>query len=119
MFKEIRQQPENIRELFMWLSVFIVFSLIGIVWARSFQEKMIVLLNPQLAEPEGQQSYAKVLAPFAVVRNSIRDFTSSVASLGSLVGLPTSDQRMSIESAFKESQKVDNPKLLPLAGNKQ
>ena len=69
LFKEIKQQPEHIREIFMWLSVFIIFSLIGFVWFKSFQEKMIVLLNPELMPEEEQEPFANALAPFVVLKN--------------------------------------------------
>lgn len=117
MFKEINKQPEHIREIFMWLSVFIVFSLIGFVWFKSFQEKMIVLLNPEL-EPEEQESLSYALAPFVVLKNGVKDLRSSFVNIGGLFGFLNSDDFEDIDSSFKKSQKIENPNLLPISEKK-
>lgn len=102
----------------MWLSVFIIFSLIGFVWFKSFQEKMIVLLNPELMSEEEQEPFANALAPFVVLKNGVKDLKSSFADLGSLFGFLNDDDDDDFENIIKtleESQKNENPKSLPLS----
>lgn len=51
---EIHKQPRHVREIMFALSVVITMSLVGIIWFRSFEEDLFVLLNP---EPEKQEKF--------------------------------------------------------------
>lgn len=44
---DIRKQPQGIREIMFGLSVFITVLLIGMIWFRSFQKNLYVLMNPE------------------------------------------------------------------------
>ncbi|OGN23398.1 MAG: hypothetical protein A2918_01670 [Candidatus Yanofskybacteria bacterium RIFCSPLOWO2_01_FULL_42_49] len=44
---DIKKQPQHTREIMFGLSVFITILLIGMVWFRSFQQNLYVLLNPE------------------------------------------------------------------------
>lgn len=44
---DIKKQPQHIREIMFGLSVFITVLLVGLVWFRSFQRNIYVLLNPE------------------------------------------------------------------------
>ena len=120
MLKEIREQPEHIREIFMWLSVLIVFSLVGFVWAKSFQERIVVLLNPETTpEVAEEESFASSVAPFGVIKNSVASMRDGVANLSALFGfLQKTPNAEEIDSAFRKSQEITEPRLLPLTENK-
>jgi len=44
---DIQNQPQRTREIMFGLSVFITVLLIGMIWFRSFQKKLYVLMNPE------------------------------------------------------------------------
>lgn len=54
LLEEIRKQPAHIREVMFWFSVVITVSLAGMVWFRSFEEDLFVMMNP---EPEKQEQF--------------------------------------------------------------
>lgn len=108
MLKEIRKQPEHIRALFMWLSVFIVFSFIVFVWVKSFETKLVALLHPD----ETQSALVQEESPFAVVGKSFIDLKATISDLFGLA-----------KGTKKESEVIDNieergveiePRLLPI-----
>lgn len=51
---DIRKQPQHVREIMFALCVIITISLVGLVWFRSFEEDLFVMLNP---EPEKQEQF--------------------------------------------------------------
>ena len=106
MLKEIRNQPEHIRALFMWLSVFIVFSLVVFVWANSFQQKLAFLLNSEKEETVNPES------PLAVIGGGLNDLRATIIDLFGLA----SGQKNQIEviDNLEKRFKVE-PKLLPLS----
>src|SRR3989344_6435899 len=44
---DIKNQPQHTREITFYLSVFITILLVGMVWFRSFQTNLYVLMNPE------------------------------------------------------------------------
>ena len=89
ILEEIRQQPEHIRHVFMWLGVVITFSLVSFVWFRSTEEKFVAMLHPE--EYKQLQALHQLAAkqtengpsPLASLRDS---FSFLRASLGELLG---------------------------------
>ena len=110
MLKEIRQQPDHIRAVFMWLSVFIVFSLVLFVWLQGFQQKLALMLDPSL---EGS-AVADAGSPFAVIGDSFDDLGATIGDLfGLTVGTRNeSDIRNNLEDRF--GPKIE-PRLLPVS----
>ncbi|MDP3697237.1 MAG: hypothetical protein Q8R55_04400 [Candidatus Taylorbacteria bacterium] len=53
-FDEIQKQPQHIREIMFGLCVITTVSVAGMIWFRSFEEDLFVLLNP---EPEKQEQF--------------------------------------------------------------
>jgi len=107
MLKEIRNQPEHIRSLFMWLSVFIVFSLVVFVWVNSFQQKLILLLNPdEKAETAEQES------PMALMSRSLSDLKATIVDLFGLAsgGKETGKVIEDLKKRFEIE-----PRLLPVS----
>lgn len=106
MLKEIRNQPDHIRALFMWLSVFIVFSLVIFVWLNSFQQKLVFLLNP-----EDEKAAAEQESPFSVVGKSFDDLR---ATIGDLFGLASGRKnQVEVFDNLEKRFKVE-PRLLPV-----
>lgn len=54
---DIKKQPKHIREIMFGLCIVITISLVGIVWFRSFEEDLFVLLNPE--QDKQEQFYAE------------------------------------------------------------
>ncbi len=52
LLQEIRQQPEHIRHIMMWLCVVITFSLVGFVWFKSTQAKFVAMLHSEEVRQE-------------------------------------------------------------------
>lgn len=85
LLQEIRQQPPHIREVFMWVCVVIVFSVVGWAWFRQTQKQFVALLHPEQAEE------ARVLAeenkqkqppsPFATIFSSLGDLRANISEL--------------------------------------
>lgn len=106
MLKEIRSQPDHIRALFMWLSVFIVFSLVIFVWLNSFQQKLAFLLNPE------QETAAEQESPFSVMGKSFNDLKATISDLFGLASGAKNQNEVfdNLEKRFKVE-----PKLLPVS----
>lgn len=109
MLKEIRRQPEHIRALFMWLSVFIVFSLVIFVWLQGFQQKLTLLLNPS-----NESETAKQESPFAVVGESFNDLRATILDLFGLVSGTKNEKEIKNNLEDRFGAKIE-PKLLPLS----
>lgn len=111
MLKEIREQPEHIRAIFMWLSVFIVFSLVIFVWANSFQQKLALLLN----SPEEEKVLAEEESPFVVIGKSLNDLKATILDLFGLVNGARNETEVinNLERRFEVE-----PNLLPLSEDK-
>lgn len=107
MLKEIRKQPEHIRALFMWLSVFIVFSAIAFIWFNSFQNRMRAFLNSKEKELTKEES------PFGIIKKSFNDFKADIIDL-------FSSSKTIKEIKEKENfQEIIPLRLLPLSGEKE
>ena len=112
MLKEIRNQPEHIRVLFMWLSVFIVFSLIVFIWFQGFEQKITALLEkPQEAGVANQES------PLSVMARSFGDLKALILDLfGLAVGFKKEAEiKSNLENRF--GTKIE-PRLLPVSEDK-
>lgn len=113
MLKEIRNQPEHIRALFMWLSVFIVFSLVVFVWFNSFQQKLTLLLNPQ-----DQVAAAEEESPFAVITKSLNDLKATIFDLFGLASGMKKELEVKNNLEDRFGVKIE-PRLLPLSEDKK
>ena len=110
MLKEIRQQPEHIRAIFMWLSVFIVFSLVVFVWFRGFERKISLLIN----EPEKESGMAEQRSPASVITGSFRDLRATIIDLFGLAA--GSKKEVEVKNNFEDrfGEKIE-PNLLPVS----
>lgn len=118
LLREIRQQPEHIRSLFMWTFVVIVFSVVGFVWFRNTGEKFVALLNPEQAE--ARRVLARDLPKespslFANLRLTLGGFLANISELINIGG-PAND--FEVRNQLPESQGSLSPQELPLSGDK-
>jgi len=84
LLREIREQPEHIRHIFMWVLVVITFSVVGFVWFRSTQKKFVALLNPEAAQESqtlAEGSKANTSSPFTTIGNSLSDLRANIYEL--------------------------------------
>lgn len=97
----------------MWLSVFIVFSLIIFVWVQSFQQKLTFLLNP----PQENAAMAKQESPFAVIGKSFNDLRATILDLFGLAA--GTKKEVEVKNSLEERFGVRvEPRLLPLSEDK-
>lgn len=86
LLDEIRKQPEHIRKIMFGLCSIVAISLIGLIWFRSFEKNLFVLMNPDEAV---QQKYfaetGKEDTLFANLGKAVKDLKSSVqAAIGNI-----------------------------------
>lgn len=113
LLDDIRNQPKHIREMMFAFCVIITVSLVGLVWFRSFEEDLFVLINP---DPEKQAQFyvnrdkntPALIASFNGTLATLRGAVSEIFLLGS----DNTDEEGTIS---KPSQKTY---LLPLPGKK-
>jgi hypothetical protein len=116
LIKEIREQPEHIRHIFMWALVLITFSLVGFTWFRSTQKKFVALLNPAAAQAE-QMLAAKTtpqgFSPFATIGNSFKDLQANISEL-----FGNQQLDLNLNNVKVQNQEILPPQKLPIAGDK-
>ena len=115
LLQEIRQQPEHIRHVMMWLCVVIVFSMVGFVWFRSTQEKFVAMLHPEeYKQFQEERKLAKQGSdsPLAGLWNS---FGTLRASLGELIRGESTDLIREDRAGDRE----EPAKQLPLSSDKK
>lgn len=80
---EIRQQPEHIRHIFMWVCVVIVFSVVGFIWFRQTTKQFVALLHPEEAEVRAlaEKNKPKQPSPFATIFGTIGDLRANISEL--------------------------------------
>lgn len=84
LLREIREQPEHIRHLFLWVCVVIVFSVIGFVWFKNTEKRFVALLNPEQAQEEralAEKTEAGTPSPFATIFSSWKDLKANISEL--------------------------------------
>ena len=113
MLKEIRKQPEHIREIFMWLCVTIVFSFVLLTGFRQTEERLVALVNPELQEDTNQLADKKEASPLAVLGGYIGDLRASIADIFNF-NFSQSAQEVKKVSEEKEIRRG----LLALAGDR-
>ncbi len=92
----------------MWLSVFIVFSLVVFVWFRSFERRLAYLVNSdQTAAARVNQE-----SPFSIMRIGFSDLRATILDLFGLAkGIK--DQTEILDNLDKRFRV--EPRLLPVA----
>ena len=135
LLQEIRQQPEHIRHIMMWLCVVTTFSLVALVWFRTTQQRLVAMLHPaeKLEAPAGDRfadrdlrkmeeertrqlaEARKAPSPLASIFNS---FNFLRASIGELLG--TSQELNQPKENKGENIKLNrnSGKALPLSEDK-
>ena len=113
LLDDIRNQPKHTREMMFAFCVIITVSLVGLVWFRSFEEDLFVLINP---DPEKQaQFYANRDKNTPTVIASVNNTFSVLRGAISEIFLLGSDNTDNEDSISKSDQKTY---LLPLPGNR-
>ena len=110
IIKEIHEQPEWLRATLFVLASVAVVSLVTYAWFLSFERDTFLALHPG---PEGEARLAQLQdrgpGPLALMS---RGLGSAMASIGSLIGLDTSDGfDISVQNGEHQGQTY----LLPLS----
>lgn len=109
MLKEVREQPEHIRAVFMWLSVFIVFSAVVFIWVNSFQQRLVFMLAPA-----GEKAAVEKESPFAMIGSSFGGLKAAIFDLLGLAG-GTKEYDEVIKSIEERVEQKIKPRLLPVS----
>jgi len=112
---DIRKQPQHVREIMFALCVVITISLVGLVWFRSFEEDIFVMLNP---EPEKQEKFyaeREQRTPL-IYANITRGLGSMRATLYDAFGFLEDYNSKKVEV---EEEYTGEAHKLPLSGNKE
>jgi len=113
LLQEIKEQPEHIRHIFMWVCVVIVFSVIGFVWFRSTEKKFVALLNPEQAQEEqalAEKNKTGMPSPFATILESWGNLKANISEL--ILGKPSS---FNVENGGMKPEETVPPQKLPLS----
>ncbi len=113
LFDDIRNQPRHIREMMFAFCVVITVSLVGLIWFRSFEKNIFVLMNP---DPKKQEQFfaerAKntptLVASFNTTYSVLRGAISNIFLLGNGGSIEKVEVNQSDQKTY----------LLPLPGNK-
>ncbi len=116
ILEEIREQPEHIRHIFMWVLVVITFSVVGFVWFRNTEKKLVALINPEQAaqtQALAEKTNANNPSPFATIYESLRGLKANVSELFFGGG-----SKVNINNTVGGNSEEVLPQKLPLSGNK-
>lgn len=113
LLDDIRSQPKHVRELMFAFCVIITVSLVGLVWFRSFEEDLFVLINPDIEKQA--QFYANRDKNTPILLASFNNTMATLRGAVSEIFLLDSDNVDKEESISEPSQKTY---LLPLPGNR-
>src|SRR3989338_6054246 len=103
--EEIKNQPQQTREIMFGLSVFITILLVGMIWFRSFQKNLYVLMN---SEEGVEKTFATDNAPVPSLFGYVWQTAGEIKGLVS--GL-FSDQQSIIDNQQKENIKIESDKI--------
>ena len=84
LLNEIREQPEHIREIFMWVMVVMTFSVVGFFTMRSTFGRLAVLINPDAADSENTTVIVKDKqnnSPLDLLGESASDIKANLSDL--------------------------------------
>ena len=96
----------------MWLSVFIVFSLVIFVWLQGFQQRLTFLLNPSQVPEMAEQG-----PPLVIIGKSFNDLRATIFDLFGLVAGTKNEVEVRNNLEDKVGGKIA-PRLLPLSEDK-
>lgn len=116
---EIRKQSYGVRQAMFALCLVTTLSLVGMVWFRSFQKNLFVLLNPDQESQEqffAQQGNTDQTSLFGYIGGAIKDATANIFNL---IRGKKSGNEVIIENQ-PSGQNIPNPPAhsLPLPENK-
>lgn len=112
LLDDIRQQPRRTREIMFGLCVVTSVSLIGLVWFRSFQTNVFVLMNPD--EEAQRQFFAARDQGTSLFGYAAKAYKETRAAISSLANREDKKQEIIIEQK-KEPAPV-HP--LPVSGER-
>ncbi len=115
LLKEIKKQPEHIREVFMWLCVVIVFSFVLLAGLRQTEKNLIALVNPEKIGAETPSRLVKknVKSPLSALGSYFSELRASIADVFNF------KFGQSVREIEKDKTKPEiPPALLPLSGSK-
>jgi cytosine/uracil/thiamine/allantoin permease len=111
LLKEIREQPEHIRHIFMWVCVVIVFSVIGFIWFRNTEKRFVALLNPEQAQEEralAEKTKNQSPSPFATIFSAWSNLKANISELilGKHLEFDVNNSRTGLEEKQLPPQKL-------------
>ena len=114
LLDEIHKQPKHIREIMFGLCVVTTISLVGMVWFRSFEEDLFVLMNPEKERQDKFYAAREQRTP-TVYANITKSFVNMRASIYNAMGFLEnySSKQVEVEKDYE-----GNVNKLPISGDK-
>ncbi len=116
LLEEIRNQPQHIREVFMWLCVVITFSMVSFFWFQSTAKEFVAIVNPEQARADRalvQKNSSDQPSVLATISQSASTLKASVLEI---LGL-NKDNTVEFTGSFYRSDPVP-PSLFPASKDK-
>src|SRR3989344_3810178 len=113
ILNEIREQPEHIRHIFMWLCVVITFSVIGFVWFRSTTRQFVALMHPEQAQERvlAKKNNPKHPSPFVTIFSVWVNLRADISEL-----LTGPESSLEIKNGTPRTEKMEvPPQKLPIS----
>ena len=105
LLDDIQKQPRHIREMMFAFCVIITVSLVGLIWFRSVETRLFVLMNPDPAKQE--QFFAErdkntptLVASFNTTYSTLRGAISGIFLLGNKDKINTTENVKSDQKTY-------------------
>lgn len=130
LIEEIRSQPDHIRKIMMWLSVFVTVALVGSFWINNTKDQLALLTDPRGYEIQKQyaleqkekerRNFVEGGSPFAMISEIFFDLRANIGDFvrGESIDIKeTSEVKSKIENKNKDELKATSRPSLPLIDN--
>ena len=115
---DIRKQPRHIREIMFSLCVITTISLVGMIWFRSFEKDLFVMMNP---EPEKQARFfaERDKRTPLIYADVTKAFVNLRATMYGALGFLDDYNSSQVKVEKDDSEIKGETHMLPLSGDKE
>ncbi len=115
LLEEVRNQPQHIREIFMWLCVVITFSVISLFWFQSTSKQFVAMVNPDRIEEERVYALNNKVTQPSLLATIGSSWTNLKLGLSDLLGAA---KKSGAEQFHDDKNDPVPPNLFPTSGDK-
>src|SRR5689334_19315678 len=114
LVREIRSQPQHIREIFMWLCVVVSFSIVSYFWFQSTSKQFVAFVNPEKVEAERIYAENQKKSEPSLLGNISQSLSSLKSNFSGLLGFGSN----TIEFPNNYEKDKVSPNLFPVSKDK-